>query len=191
MKVWEGRCNITKDTVYYKSLVLIFTFWTPSPGNVCLFALLGVNPLPLHTNHRLSKARSCIVERSHHGNWMPCVSLSSMAVCISCLHGMRGIRKISFSLVPQQLNHLLCEAMLHDTCTSKTSRVLTVASLQRLKMEALLPAPANCEVQSMIKFSNAQSRATIKIHCQSCAMSMASHDSLVNTFPARVHLGDV
>ena len=39
----------------------------------------------------------------------------------------------------------------HDACTSGTSRVLTVASLQRLKMEALIPAPADCEVRSVIK----------------------------------------
>ena len=31
--------------------------------------------------------------------------------------------------------------MSHDTCTTGTSRVLIVASLQRLKMEALIPAP--------------------------------------------------
>ena len=40
----------------------------------------------------------------------------------------------------------------HDTCTSGTFRVLTVASLQRLKMEALIPAPSDYEVRSMIKF---------------------------------------
>ena len=34
----------------------------------------------------------------------------------------------------------------YDACNSGTSRVLTVASLQRLKMEALIPAPADCEV---------------------------------------------
>ena len=42
--------------------------------------------------------------------------------------------------------------MSHDACTSETSRVLTVASLQRLKMEALIPAPVDCEVRSVIKF---------------------------------------
>ena len=31
-------------------------------------------------------------------------------------------------------------------------RVLTVASVQRLKMEALIPAPADCEVRCMIEF---------------------------------------
>ena len=36
--------------------------------------------------------------------------------------------------------HVRDRAMtLHDACTSGTSRVLTVASLQRLKMEALIP----------------------------------------------------
>ena len=30
----------------------------------------------------------------------------------------------------------------HEVCTSRTSQVLTVASLQRLKMEALIPPPA-------------------------------------------------
>ena len=43
-------------------------------------------------------------------------------------------------------------------------RVVTVASLQQFKMEALIPAPADCEVQSVIKFLNAQSIAPIEIH---------------------------
>ena len=47
---------------------------------------------------------------------------------------------------------------LHDACTSETSRVLTVASLQRLKMEALIPAPADFEVQS-VKFLKAQNHS--------------------------------
>ena len=52
----------------------------------------------------------------------------------------------------------------HDACTSGTSRVLTLASLQRLKMEALIPAPADYEVRSVIKFLNEQSIASIEIH---------------------------
>ena len=52
--------------------------------------------------------------------------------------------------------------------TSRTSQVLTVTSLQRLKMEALIPAPAGCEVCSVIKFLNAQSIALIRIHHQLC-----------------------
>ena len=40
----------------------------------------------------------------------------------------------------------------HDVCTSWISRVLTVASLQRLKLEVLIPPPADCEVQDAIKF---------------------------------------
>jgi hypothetical protein len=40
-------------------------------------------------------------------------------------------------------------------CTNGTSCVLTVASLQLLKMEALIPAPADCESRSVIKFLNA------------------------------------
>ena len=53
---------------------------------------------------------------------------------------------------------------LRIACTSGTSRVLTVASLQQLKMEALIPAPADCEVRSVIKFLNVQSIAPIEIH---------------------------
>ena len=53
---------------------------------------------------------------------------------------------------------------LYDACTSGTFRVLIVVSLQWLKMEALIPAPADCEVQSMIKFLSAQSIAPIEIH---------------------------
>ena len=47
----------------------------------------------------------------------------------------RGVHKVSFPLVPLLINHLLREATgerdrimtSHDTCTSGTSRVLTVA----------------------------------------------------------------
>ena len=49
-----------------------------------------------------------------------------------------------------------------------TSRVLIVASLQRLKLKALIPAPADCEVRSVLKFLNAQSIAPIGIHRQLC-----------------------
>ena len=54
--------------------------------------------------------------------------------------------------------------MSHDACTSGTSRVLTIASLQRLKLEALIPTPAGCKVWSVINFSIAQSTAPIEIH---------------------------
>ena len=47
-------------------------------------------------------------------------------------------------------------------------RVLTVASLQWLKMEALISGPTNCEVWSVMKFLNAQTIALIKIHHQLC-----------------------
>ena len=54
----------------------------------------------------------------------------------------------------------------HDACTSGTSRVLTVASLQRLKMEAVIPAPSDCGLRSVIEFLNAQSIVPIEIHHQ-------------------------
>ena len=53
-------------------------------------------------------------------------------------------------------------------CTSGISWVLAVASLQLLKMEALIPAPAVCEVWSVIELLNAQSTAPIEIHRQPC-----------------------
>ena len=56
--------------------------------------------------------------------------------------------------------------MSHDACTSGTSTVLTVTSLERLKMEALIPAPADCEVRSIIKCLNAQSIEPVEIHRQ-------------------------
>ena len=59
---------------------------------------------------------------------------------------------------------------LHDACTSATSRILTVASLQRLAMEALIPAPVDCEVRSMIRFLNAKTIA-------SCTRSMDTQAS--------------
>ena len=40
----------------------------------------------------------------------------------------------------------------HDACTCRTRRILTVASLQRLKEEAFIPTPVDCEVRSLIKF---------------------------------------
>ena len=60
-------------------------------------------------------------------------------------------------LVPQLVNHLLresCECRLmtsHVACTSETSRVFTVSSLQQLKLEALIPAHADFEVRWLIK----------------------------------------
>ena len=42
--------------------------------------------------------------------------------------------------------------------------VLTVASLLRLKIKALIPAPTDCEVRSVIKFLNAQNIVPIEIH---------------------------
>ncbi|KAJ4443640.1 hypothetical protein ANN_05314 [Periplaneta americana] len=56
----------------------------------------------------------------------------------------------------------------HGTCTSGTSRVLSVASLHWLKMDAPIPAPAECEVWSIIKFLNAQGIAPIEIDRQLC-----------------------
>ena len=44
----------------------------------------------------------------------------------------------------------------------------TVTSLQRLKMAALITAPADCEVQSVMKFLTAQSIVLIEIHHQLC-----------------------
>ena len=57
-----------------------------------------------------------------------------------------------------------------DEFNSGTSRDLTVASLQRLKMnmKALIPAPTDCKVRSMIKFLNARSLAPVEIHRQLC-----------------------
>ena len=89
---------------------------------------------------------------------------------------MRGVHKISFPLVPELLNHLLRQAIrvhdrvmtLHDACTSGTSRVLTEASFQRLKIEALIPAPADYKLLSVIKFLNAQSIELIEFHHQLC-----------------------
>ena len=40
----------------------------------------------------------------------------------------------------------------YDAYTSRNSKILTVASLQGLRVENLIPAPAECEVQSVIKF---------------------------------------
>ena len=58
--------------------------------------------------------------------------------------------------------------MSYDVCTSGTSRVLSVALLQRLNMEALIPALSDCEVRSMIKVLNAQRIAPNEIHRKLC-----------------------
>ena len=55
-----------------------------------------------------------------------------------------------------------------DACTSGTYRVLTVASFQRLMMEALIPAPADCEMRSLTKLLKALRIAPIEIHRQLC-----------------------
>ena len=52
--------------------------------------------------------------------------------------------------------------------TRGTSRLLTVTSLQRLKMEALISAPADCKVRYLIKFLNEWSIEPIEIHRQLC-----------------------
>ena len=85
-------------------------------------------------------------------------------------------------------SYAIYEIMSHDTYTSENSRVLTVASLQGLKMEALIPAPADYEMLSVIKFLNAQSIASIEIHRQLCQV-YSLHGSTVNTSPAGVWLG--
>ena len=59
----------------------------------------------------------------------------------------------------------------YDACTSGISQILTVASLQRLKMEALNLAPSNCEVRSAIIF-NAQIIAPKFISCASSQFPM-------------------
>ena len=61
---------------------------------------------------------------------------------------------------------------LHDACSSGTFRVLTVASLQQLKMEVLIPEPADCEVWSVITFLNAQSIMPIEIRCRHMARQL-------------------
>ncbi|KAJ4448146.1 hypothetical protein ANN_10159 [Periplaneta americana] len=48
------------------------------------------------------------------------------------------------------------------------SRLVPVAWQQWSEMEALIPSPAACEVQSVIKFFNAQSIVPIEIHRQLC-----------------------
>ncbi|KAJ4445779.1 hypothetical protein ANN_12464 [Periplaneta americana] len=56
----------------------------------------------------------------------------------------------------------------HGACASGTSRVLSVASLHWFKMDVPIPAPAECEVRSVIKFLNAQGIAPIEIDRQLC-----------------------
>ena len=72
---------------------------------------------------------------------------------------------------------------MHDACTSGTSRVLIVASLQRLKMETLVPALADCKVRSVIKFLKKKGRGMLS------AGVLLLHDSArPHTTPWSTHL---
>ena len=85
--------------------------------------------------------------------------------------------------------HVLDRVMTsNNACTSGTSRVLTVASLQRLKVETLIPPHVDYEVLCVIKFLNALSIAPIKMYLN-CARSTAIHVSMGDTFAAGVQLG--
>ena len=105
-----------------------------------------------------------------------------------------SIHKVSFQLVPQLSNHLAyCLKRLHvrdrvmtshDACTSGTFWVLTVASLQRLKMESHIPAPADCEVRCLTKFLNAQSETLQKLR----RAIQKSPDLAPNDFHLFLHL---
>ena len=64
----------------------------------------------------------------------------------------------------------------HEAYTIGTSRVLGGESLQRLKLEALIPALADCKVRSAKKFLNARSIAPIEIDRQLC--QVCDHTSL-------------
>ena len=77
--------------------------------------------------------------------------------------GHQASQHTAFSTRPRVRERVM---MSLDACTSGNSRVLTVASLQRLKMEVIIPAHADCEARSMIKFLNTQSTALIEIHRQ-------------------------
>ena len=75
--------------------------------------------------------------------------------------------------------------------------MFTVASLQRLRVTALVPAPADCEVRSITKVFNAQSIEPIVIHRQLCQVYGHTRPddqqigSMVSTSPAVVRLGGV
>ena len=72
---------------------------------------------------------------------------------------------------------------LHDASANMTSRVLTVTSLQQLKLQARILAPAICEVWSALKFFNAQSIAPNEI-CQLC--QVYGHTHLLQEFSWKV-----
>ena len=91
----------------------------------------------------------------------------------------------------------------HVPCTSGTSRIFTASSLQRLKLETLVPVPADFEVRPVIKFLNAKTRAPNEINLQlcqiygrtrldgqqiSCSSSPYSQDLAPSDFHLFVHL---
>ena len=82
---------------------------------------------------------------------------------VRVFHGLKttydGLPQSKFPTRPTAINLLLREetactrrVTTHDACTRGASLVFILASLQRLKMEALILAPADCEVRCMIKF---------------------------------------
>ena len=75
----------------------------------------------------------------------------------------------SFELVCVKQLHVRDRVMTsHDVRTRGTSLVLTIASLQMLKTEALISAPADCEMRSVIKSLNTQSISSIETDRQLC-----------------------
>ena len=66
----------------------------------------------------------------------------------------------------------------HDACTSGTTRVLTVASLQRLKMEALIPAPptVKCDLWQSFWMHRAQRPSKFIVSCAR-SMGLTSRES--------------
>ena len=68
---------------------------------------------------------------------------------------MRGCPQSTFRIHPTASEPFIAlsdcmyvhNRVIDDACASETSIVLTAASLQYFKMEALIPAPADCEVR--------------------------------------------
>ena len=78
------------------------------------------------------------------------------------------VSHLSHSYCVKQLDVFGRAMTLYDARINGTSGVLTVPSLQRLKVEALIPAPTDCEFRSEIKFLNLQSIAPLEIQHQLC-----------------------
>ncbi|KAJ4446661.1 hypothetical protein ANN_13358 [Periplaneta americana] len=129
--------------------------------------MLREDPQSIRKNMGILLEASKEIEHSASG---VAQSIKVLAFRSEVAQGRGCAHKVTFPLVLQLANHMLREATAvrdrvtswHGTCASGTFRVAL------LKMDIPIPAPAECEVRSVIKFLNAQGIAPIEIDRKLC-----------------------